>query len=416
MALLVWVLILSFIENGSCVLNPSIASLQSSAAKDDLIEWYFKRGFGYNEILLFLLNCHGIHMSLRSLHRVLRRKNLSRKKEKSGLYQVLHFIQRELAGSGNNVGYRSMHQRVIAHGLKIDIESVRLGLKALDPHGVSYRARHRLKRRKYGSRGSNFIWHMDGNDKLLPFGFAIHGAINGYSRRILWLSVSPTSKSPSVISMYYANYIEQLEGVPHKIRADRGVENAYVAGIQRFLRRSHNDKSAGYSSFIFGKSTSNQRIEVWWSFLRRNRLNWWMNYFKDLHDQGLYDDSNPIHVQCLKFCFYSILQDELDETRHYWNHHRIRPSRAASSPPGRPDVLYFLPQNQNKLDHKRTFDEEEFLLAKSLYCRNNPIFCCNDEFAKLAFIVMSENDLDMPMNVEEAEMLYLELVYHITQI
>ena len=152
MALLVWVLILSFIENASCVLNPSIASLlQSSADKDDLIEWYFKRGFGYNEILLFLLNCHGIHMSLRSLHRVLRRKNLSRKKEKSGLHQVLHFIQRELAGSGNNVGYHSMHQRVIAHGLKIDRESVRLGLKALDPHGVSYRARHRLKRRKYGS-------------------------------------------------------------------------------------------------------------------------------------------------------------------------------------------------------------------------------------------------------------------------
>ena len=182
--------------------------------------------------------------------------------------------------------------------------------------------------------------------------------------------------------MYYANYIEQLEGVPHKIRADRGVENAYVAGIQRFPRRSHNDESAGYSSFIFGKSTSNQRIEAWWSLLRRNRLNWWMNYFKDLHDQGLYDDSNPTHVQCLKFCFYSILQDELDETRHYWNHLRIRLSRAASSPPGRPDVLYFLPQNQNTLDHKLMFDEEKFLLAKSLYCRNNPIFRCDDEFLR----------------------------------
>ena len=62
------------------------------------------------------------------------------------------------------------------------------------------------------------------------------------------------------------------------------------------------------------------------------------------------------------------------------------------------------------------FDEEEFLLAKSLYCRNSSIFCCNDGFAELASILMSENNLDMPMNVEEAEMLYLELVYHITQI
>ena len=204
MALPVCILILSFIANGSCVLNPSVGSVfQSSAAKDDLIEWYFKCGFGFYEILFFL-NCHGINKSLRSLHRVLRRKKLSRKKEKSDLHEVLHLIQRELAGSGNNVGYRSMHQRVIAHGLKIDRESVRLGLKALDPHGVSYRARHRLKRRKYGSRGPNYIWHMDENDKLLPFGFAIHGAIDCYSRRILWLSISPTSKSPSVISTYYA--------------------------------------------------------------------------------------------------------------------------------------------------------------------------------------------------------------------
>ena len=96
-----------------------------------------------------------------------------------------------------------------------------------------------------------------------------------------------------------------------------------------FLRRSHNDESAGYSSFFFGKSTSNERIETLWSFLRKNRLNCWMNYFKDLHDQGLYDKSNPIHVQCLKFCIYSILQDGLNETRHYWNHNKIRPSRAA---------------------------------------------------------------------------------------
>ena len=73
-------------------------------------------------------------------------------------------------------------------------------------------------------------------------------------------------------------------------------------------------------------------------------------------------------------------------------------------------------QNRNKLDHKLMFDEEEFLLAKSLYCRNNPLFFCNYEFAELASIVMSENNLDMPMNVEEAEMLYLDLVYHTSQI
>ena len=32
--------------------------------------------------------------------------------------------------------------------------------------------------------------------------------------------------------------------------------------------------------FLFGRSTSSQRIEVWRSYLRKRCLQWWMNYFK----------------------------------------------------------------------------------------------------------------------------------------
>ena len=103
-------------------------------------------GFGYNEILLFLLNCHGIHMSLRNLHRVLRRENVSREKRKIWLTRGSTLNSKGASWKWNNVGYRSTHQRVITHGLKIDRESVRLGLKGLDPHGVSYHAIHRLKK------------------------------------------------------------------------------------------------------------------------------------------------------------------------------------------------------------------------------------------------------------------------------
>ena len=30
---------------------------------------------------------------------------------------------------------------------------------------------------------------MDGNDKLKPYGISIHGCIDGYSRKVLWLQV-----------------------------------------------------------------------------------------------------------------------------------------------------------------------------------------------------------------------------------
>lgn len=60
-------------------------------------------------------------------------------------------------------------------------------LKELDPEGIQLRKAHRLKRRSYVNQGPNDSWHMDGYDKLKPFGFAIHGAIDGFSRKIYGL-------------------------------------------------------------------------------------------------------------------------------------------------------------------------------------------------------------------------------------
>lgn len=87
-----------------------------------------------------------------------------------------------------------MQQRLVnIHGLVVDKETVRQILKIVDPAGVEARCKHRLKRRQYRSKGPNYIWHVDGYDKLKPFGFCIHACIDGYSRRILWLEVgSPT--------------------------------------------------------------------------------------------------------------------------------------------------------------------------------------------------------------------------------
>lgn len=44
-------------------------------------------------------------------------------------------------------------------------------------------------RRAYWSEGPSHVWHMDGFDKLKPYGIAVHGCIDGYSRKVLWLKV-----------------------------------------------------------------------------------------------------------------------------------------------------------------------------------------------------------------------------------
>ena len=41
----------------------------------------------------------------------------------------------------------------------------------------------------------NAVWHADGYDKLKPYGFPIHGAIDGFSRRVLWLDVTRSNNN-----------------------------------------------------------------------------------------------------------------------------------------------------------------------------------------------------------------------------
>ena len=108
-----------------------------------------------------------------------------------------------MLGSGENFGYRTMHQKLRMKGVVTNRETVCLIIKNLDPLGVGLRKSHKLKRRMYTSRGPNFMWHVDGYDKLKSFGFPIHSCIDGYSRKILWLNVSPTNNDPQVIATYF---------------------------------------------------------------------------------------------------------------------------------------------------------------------------------------------------------------------
>ena len=108
-------------------------------------------------------------------------------------------------------------------------------MKELDPAGVDPRRRRTLRRRLYYSKGPNWVWHLDGYDELKPFGFEIHGCIDGYSRRVLWLNVLISNKDPKEVCNLFVNYLTVMKGIPCKIAADSGTENVFMAGSQRFL-------------------------------------------------------------------------------------------------------------------------------------------------------------------------------------
>ena len=72
----------------------------------------FYLGLSNAEILEFIVNFHGIHLSLGQLKRILRKRRCKRQNDQDNLEDVVCAIENELKGSSSVVGYRSMHQRL----------------------------------------------------------------------------------------------------------------------------------------------------------------------------------------------------------------------------------------------------------------------------------------------------------------
>ena len=176
---------------------------------------YLDDGFWYKEILEFLEFVHGYSLSLSSLKRILRRSNKKRRALRCSQQELSDAVERELVGSSNNVGYRRMDRILISKGR----EDVRKMVFDKDPEGVQLRKRRRLHRRKYTSPGPNFVWNIDGHDKLKLYGFSILGSIDGFSRRVLWLEVSTYNKMPEIIAKCYLDAVKR-NGLPVNVKVD----------------------------------------------------------------------------------------------------------------------------------------------------------------------------------------------------
>ena len=119
-------------------------------------------------------------------------------------------------------------------GYQVPRGIVQLLLKNIDPDGYEMQRSHRLKRRIYRNEGPNAAWHADGYDKLKPYGFAIHGCIDGWSRKLLWLIVTRSNNYPDNIAIYFMDTVEKYGGCPVKLITDMGTENSTMAAIQCF--------------------------------------------------------------------------------------------------------------------------------------------------------------------------------------
>ena len=105
----------------------------------------------------------------------------------------------------------------------------------VDPTGHQryMRIRGGIHRRMYSAPYPNFVWHIDKNDKLARYRIYVFGAIDGHSKKVVYLHA--TNHCRKIV--HYENFERavHLFGQPNLVRVDDGRENYLLRTYQQFL-------------------------------------------------------------------------------------------------------------------------------------------------------------------------------------
>jgi len=383
-----------------------------NASVDELIQYYFSMQYTSDEICGFLMFVNGILLSVSSLKRIKKRLNLRKNNAESPLENVVRKIRTLHQKGFQNLGYKALWKLLnVSCGLRVTQETVRICLMNLDPEGVYLRSQRRLRRRVYYNKGPNYLIHVDGYDKLKPFGFPIHG----FSRKNLWLKVSPSNNNPKYVARFFLNYVKEIVRVPRIVRTDAGTENVLLRDLQISLRMDHMDDMCGRRSFHMGRSTGNQRIERLWGSLCPNFTEFWRSYFKDMRDSGLFNDTDPLHIECIRFCFFPIIQKHLNIFVENWNVHRIRSQRNQTmTSTGVPDIMYYQSEVYDARDYSLQLPCDLHVIDQLAeeYTEEHPSRGCSEEFLQILDWATDQtrNRLPVPQSADEAKQLFCAII------
>ena len=137
---------------------------------------------------------------------------------------VRGYIREHGATSGqlHRTGYlRSLRLRVQRRG-------ARECLPRLDPQNRALRWGIVVSRRVYRVPWPNSLWHLDGHHSLIRWKLVIHGCVDGFSRRIIYLRCSSNNLAETVMNLFFNAVSRDGDRWPSRIRVDWGVENVLV--------------------------------------------------------------------------------------------------------------------------------------------------------------------------------------------
>ena len=135
----------------------------------------------------------------------------------------------------------------------------------MDLVGVEQRA-YRLNQKPRGEYivpGPNYLWSLDGHDKLKAWGIEIYSAIDAYSRYITWIYIGISNKTTTSILVQYLTTVSLYSQHLQILQSDCGVETLLCAEAYYSISCSTQPYIAFLDIYFFGTSIGNVQIESW---------------------------------------------------------------------------------------------------------------------------------------------------------
>ena len=264
--------------------------------------------------------------------------------------QIDDIIRDFISRHGSTTGEPYLRGYFRAMGYTIQRRRIRESLNRVDPRNTALRWGALVSRRVYFVPWPNSLWHLDGHHSLIRWGFIIHGCIDGYSRRIIFLRCSTNNLASTVLSLF-ESAVERDGGLwPSRIRVDYGVENISVCEAMVAVR------GEARGSFIAGSLTRNQRIERLWRDVFRCICHLFYYTFYAMEQTGLLDVENPIHLFTLQHVYSARINSALREWMISFNDHPVQTEHNWS-----PNQMWLneMMNPRNPLANGRTDDDPE---------------------------------------------------------
>ena len=230
-------------------------------------------------------------------------------------------ITRDAKETLPNFGERMLLGYFLSKGHRVQRKRIRESIVRVDPDGLDERRQlfsHRIQRRVYSVPHAHYMWHLDGNHKMIRWGFVIHVGVDGFSRRCVYMACNTNNRSETVLQLF-EEAIELHSVLPCKIRTDYGTENVLVWEMMTNHLQNQNGPTV-----LLGSSMHNERVERFNRDINRNIRDNFAKIFYELENDGLLDVENGFDLLALHYVYLSRINNALAELGNSHNNHCMR--------------------------------------------------------------------------------------------